>query len=125
MTAYEIYESLCDMDYRDYLETKKQEGGATMGKHYEVMSTKKHERNMLAIRQDHETVDSVIDEINEIVKRAKGKGYDNDEKWVVIECQYDEIRNEDDIFVCSTEKRLTVAIYDNGTVIDPHFYHTL
>ena len=25
MTAYEIYESLCDMDYRDYLETKKQD----------------------------------------------------------------------------------------------------
>lgn len=96
-----------------------------MRKHYEVKSGINGERNGLVIRQDHETIDSVIAEINEIVERAKAKGYNNDEKWLVIECQYEDIRNEDDIFVCSVEKKLTVAIYDNGTVIDPHFYNTL
>ena len=63
-----------------------------------------------------ESFDSTIDAINEAVSRSKSLGYDNDEKWLIVETTVSRERSDDGMFLQDTTHRKTVAKYDNGFV---------
>ncbi len=62
------------------------------------------------------TFDEVIEKIEEIVARAKAKGYDNDDKWLIIKCEGIREDDKDGAFLRSTVKRECEGRYDNGKV---------
>lgn len=65
-----------------------------------------------------ESIESVADDINDIEKRAKEQGYNNDGKWVIVLVEWERIWDDNNVFVSSYEKRTAVALYDNGTVTE-------
>ena len=65
-----------------------------------------------------DSVDAVVEDINDIVADAKRKGYRNDEKWLIISVEWGKTFDDDGTFVSSWEKRTAVAFYDNGIVTD-------
>lgn len=69
----------------------------------------------LAVR-NKDTFELLVEEINEIVARAKGLGYDNDEKWLIVSARL--VRKWDDsgVFISEEISKTAYALYDNGTV---------
>lgn len=80
---------------------------------YEVVSP--DGRCGLCVRRT-DTLDDVVDEINGSVERAKERGYNNDEKWLILRVDGYTDRSDDGVFIASSETRKAVAMYDNGTV---------
>lgn len=80
---------------------------------YEVISPTGY--SGLCIRRT-DTFDDVVSEINASVARAKERGYNNDEKWLILRVEGYTDRGDDGVFVASSETRKAVAMYDNGTV---------
>lgn len=84
------------------------------GKYFDVVAYKGF-GGLCLTHQDN--VEDVVKDIDDIVKRAKEQGYNNDEKWVIFSVEWMRVWN-DDVFVSSWEHRQAVALYDNGVVTD-------
>lgn len=64
----------------------------------------------------NESYELTIEAINDAVSNAKSQGYDNDEKWLIVEVVKEREWNEDGIFLWEKVRKTTVALYDNGVV---------
>lgn len=80
---------------------------------YEVVSTDGC-HGLCISRKD--TFDDVVIEINGSVERSKKRGYNNDEKWLILRVDGYTDRSDDGMFIASAVTRKAVAMYDNGTV---------
>lgn len=64
----------------------------------------------------NESFELTIEEIDEAVKRAKAQGYNNDEKWLVIEVVREKEWSDNGAFLWEKSLKKAVALYDNGKV---------
>lgn len=69
----------------------------------------------LGIRRT-DTFEDTVREINGSVERAKKRGYNNDEKWLILRVDGYTVRSDDGVFIASSTTRIAVAMYDNGNV---------
>lgn len=83
------------------------------GKYYDVIAYKGCS-GLALYHQD--SIEGVVNDINNIVKRAKDAGYNNNEKWIIVSVEWERTFIGEDIFLESWEKRKAVAFYDNGNV---------
>lgn len=67
---------------------------------------------------NNERFEDVVEEINNIEKRARERGYNNPEKWLIVSVEWERLWDDDEVFISSWEKKTSVALYDNGTVTD-------
>lgn len=65
---------------------------------------------------NEESFELLIEEINEIIARAKAQGYDNDEKWLIMLCQMHRIWDDNDMIILDSIVAKAYAKYDNGVV---------
>ena len=63
-----------------------------------------------------DSFERTVEAINEQVARAKAKGYNNDEKWLIVIVVNDKEWDDNGMFLWEKGYRRTVAIYDNGVV---------
>ena len=86
------------------------------GRYFDVVAY--GDNHGLVIR-NNESVAAVVNEIDEIVRRAQSLGYHNNEKWIIVSVDWSRTFREDGgkfVFVSSSEQRKAVALYDNGKV---------
>ena len=83
------------------------------GQYYDVIAYKGYSGLCLT---HQESIESVVNDINDIAARAKEQGYNNDEKWVILLVEWERVWDDNEVFVSSIEKRTAVALYDNGVV---------
>ena len=81
--------------------------------HFEVHDLKHYSGLCIG---DDSSIESCLEGIKRAVEGAKARGYNNDEKWIVVEVVTCVFREDDDSFVNSVRNEHTVAKYDNGTV---------
>lgn len=82
---------------------------------YEVRAYKDSHGLMIT---HNERVEDVIQDINDIVERARSRGYYNDEKWLIVSVETETIYDDDYVFESQHTYRRAVALYDNGVVTD-------
>lgn len=91
-------------------------GGLSMkvvsGRYYDVVAYKGHS-GLCLYHQD--SIGDVVKDIDDIVKNARERGYNSNEKWVIFSVDW-ERTYDDDVFVSSWEHKKAVALYDNGVV---------
>lgn len=58
----------------------------------------------------------LVDEINEIVEQSKRRGYDNDEKWLIVETWVVKKWDDNGVFISEEISKTAFATYDNGKV---------
>ena len=63
-----------------------------------------------------DTFELLVEEINEIVARAKRLGYDNDEKWLIVSARLVRKWDDNGVFVSEEISKTAYALYDNGKV---------
>ena len=83
------------------------------GLYYDVVKYKGYS-GLVLYHQD--SIEGVVNDLNDIVKRAKEQGYNNDEKWVIVSVEWERKWTDDEVFISSSERRTAVALYDNGNV---------
>ena len=64
----------------------------------------------------NESFELTVEAIDEAVARAKEQGYNNDEKWLIVEVIREREWNDDGMFLWDKVTRKAIAFYDNGTV---------
>ena len=88
------------------------------GEYYEVMRYK--DRCYLSIvndgRLEPTTIEKIVEEINDICDRARAQGYNNDNKWLIVQVNYSTIYDGDGVFCTSSRYEKAIAFYDNGKV---------
>lgn len=85
------------------------------GHYYDVIAYKGY--SGLCITHN-ERVQDVVADIDDIVKRAKESGWNNNEQWIIVSVEWGRTWDDDNAFVSSWERRQAVALYDNGVVTD-------
>ena len=70
----------------------------------------------LVVRQK-DSFELLVEEINEIVARAKRLGYDNDEKWMIVSVRLVRKWDDNGMFISEKISKTAYALYDNGTVM--------
>lgn len=69
----------------------------------------------LAVRNT-DAFELLIEEINEIVARAKRLGYDGDEKWLIVSGRLVRKWDDNGVFISEEISKTAYALYDNGKV---------
>lgn len=65
---------------------------------------------------NYDTIEKAIDEAEYQVTRARKQGYNNDDKWLIIEVTTTTITDDNGWFVSETTDRKAIGLYDNGKV---------
>ena len=73
-------------------------------------------RSFIGLYYNHDTVEEAIGETEFQVTRAREKGYNNDEKWLIIKVTTATITDDNGWFVSETTDRKAIGLYDNGKV---------
>ena len=81
------------------------------GHYYEVLAYK-GEHGL--VTKERENLKMLMDEIIEIENKAKERGYDNDEKWLIVDVFWNKVYTEDGVFVSADTHKSSLALYDNG-----------
>ncbi len=82
-------------------------------KFYEMMHPT--DRHLLGL-YGYNTVIEALGEAEFQIKRAREAGYNNDEKWLIIEVTTATITDDKGRFVSETTDRKAIGLYDNGKV---------
>ena len=82
------------------------------GYYYEITST----NDNCKTGSRHEAFDSAVQELEDIVQRAKHSGYNNDEKWLIVCVEWQKLFDENGMFISETTSRRASALYDNGKI---------
>lgn len=65
---------------------------------------------------DYPSVDEAIAMNKAENARAKAKGFDSDEKWLIVKVTTATIKDNDGNFVSQTTDSKAIGVYDNGKV---------
>lgn len=83
-------------------------------KFYQVMHPTN--RSLLGALTGYNTIVDAITETTYQVSRAREQGYNNDEKWLIIEVTTATITDDNGVFISETTDQRAIGVYDNGNV---------